>query len=215
MEKRFKVFLLVFWTFSFVSKGQNTGHLQKFNSNFFRGVNNYIIHNYSKSIKNLSEALIYNDTVAAAYYYLALDYHEKNMPEQKFEYIRRAIKLEPDEQVFRQLLEKWEEEEKNVSRDNAPEPTGPNSRSALEKSTVYKLIQQQKFEESYQTGKKLLEKYPYDVSLIYYTALAAYRTGKIDEARRLLENGMDFALTDKGMLEKFRQLLKKIQTEER
>ncbi len=210
MKKKFLIFSFLFGIFPFVSGAQNHKNLQKFNSNFFRGVNNYIIHNYSKSIKNLTDALIYNDSVAAVYYYLALNYHEKNMPEQKYTHIKKAIALQPGEPVFRQILEKWEKEEKNLQNNTPLNPSEQNTHSETEKSLVYSLIQQQKFDEAYQSGKKLLEKYPYDVSLIYYTALAAYQLKKWDEARSLLENGMDFALTDKEMYGKFRELLRKI-----
>ncbi len=204
------VFLLLYVVAFRIGFAQEKNIIQ-FNSFFFRGVKNYIIGNYNKSIKNLGEALIYMDTVPAVYYYMALDYDRVHMDELKIQYIEKAIHYAPDEKIFRDTLENWKKMSSGTnSTEKKKSPSTREENSFL--PSLERQIQSGQYQEAYRKGKQLLEKYPYDGGLVYLTALAAYHLKKFDEARQLLENGMDFVLTDEKMHRKFLQLLQKIKS---
>ena len=215
--KRHVLLLILLASFQLLTAQRGETPFEKFNRLYLDGVYHYITAEYERSEAELTQCLRMNDTVGSVYYYLALNRLAQGQNDAARRFLDSACQRQPG------LAERFRKDFRYVSRRlhqspvpkvTAVSPTGQKVQSggnALPgREDFIRNAAKMPANRRWQTGRRLVERFPFDARLIFITARAGTETGHWNEAAALLENGMDFASVNRQLYRKYLTLLVRI-----
>lgn len=198
---------------TFAQKSKETPY-EKFNRLYVDGVYHYLTGEYEISENELHQCLQINDSIGAVYYYLALNRLAGDDKQTAGEFLETACRKQPAmagkfRKAYAAEMQRMAGEQRMRERASTrvEQPGKKHPDNLPDKDTFMKDVSRMTPEQIWEKGSKLVERFPFDTRLILVTARAGIKSGHWNESAAMLENGIDFASTDKDLYRQYLTLL--------
>ena len=215
--KKYILLLILLGANQFLTAQRGETPFEKFNRLYLDGVYHYVTAEYERSEGELTQCLRMADTVGSVYYYLALNRLAQGQNEMARRYLDSACRVQSGlAEAFRR---NFRAEARRLRKQATPQVSATSPSGQKVEVSTSRLPDREQFLQNaakippgkrWETGKKLVERFPFDAKLILITARAGTETGHWQEAARLLVNGIDFASVDPKLYRQYLTLLVRI-----